>query len=163
MVSTNSNNLEQAVVDFQELDIDDRLLLLGLIYQQFVDSIPLDDLRAIAQPNVDILVQEIQQLTLEEQLTFLSDTLSKEEISQEETLLGVASELNNSNFYPNREYRLLNSESKLACWYLIAQNLAAIISDIPNEYFPTPPAIELFNFLRSLNINRLVFFLKQIL
>jgi hypothetical protein len=163
VTSTKNNNLEQAVLDFQELDIDDRLLLLALTYHQFINSLPLDNWAEITQTHVHTLVQQIQQLPLEEQLTFLSEALAKEKDNQEKILLDTNHELNNSNFYPTRQYRLLNDASKLAVWYLIAENLAEIISDIPGEYSPTPAAIELFNTLKSWNRDRLVSFLKQVL
>ncbi|HLP87356.1 MAG TPA: orange carotenoid protein N-terminal domain-containing protein [Nostocaceae cyanobacterium] len=163
MTSTNINPLDQAVVDFQELDIGDRLILLALLYQESVTSIPLDDLQAITQPQVKFLVQQIQQLSLEEQLTFLSDLLLKEEYQQTEPLLENYSTVDTTSRYPTHQYELLNSESKLTFWCLIAANLTDIIIDIPNDYIPTPSTIELLNFLQSLNSDELVLFLKQVL
>lgn len=137
MTSTNIYPLAQAVSAFNKLDIDEGLEVLALLYQQRAHLIPLDDLDAIAQDSLYLMMTQIQHLTSEEKLTFLSDLLLKNDTFEDEMMLntdtsGEVIELaSTGTSYPTNEYHFLDTEAKLYFWLVLAENLGEIINSIP--------------------------------
>ncbi|AFZ24657.1 Orange carotenoid protein [Cylindrospermum stagnale PCC 7417] len=169
MTYTNIYPLEQAVSAFNKLDIDDRLEVLALLYQQRAHLISLDDLDAIDQDSLHLMLTQIQHLTSEEKLAFLSDLLLKDDTVQggmtldTDTSIEVIELASSGSSYPTNEYHSLDTESKLAFWFVFAENLRELVIGIPNDYSPTAVVKKVFNSLNSLEPDELVVFLKQVL
>lgn len=65
--------------------------------------------------------------------------------------------------YPTNEYHLLDTESKLAFWFVLVENLGELINGIPNGYSHSAVVKKVFNSLKSLDSDELVVFLMQVL
>ncbi|MEH2408322.1 orange carotenoid protein N-terminal domain-containing protein [Nostoc sp.] len=77
ITSTNINFLEQSVIKFQSLDIDDRLTVLALLYTEISDEIPALCLNNVPNENTANLVAQIQNLPQAKQLFAVTKTMSK--------------------------------------------------------------------------------------
>ncbi|MEA5624184.1 orange carotenoid protein N-terminal domain-containing protein [Nostoc sp. UHCC 0251] len=156
MTSTNVNFLEQSVSKFQNLDIDDRLTVLALLYTEIADEIPALALPAAGIALNDVpnektanLVAQIQNLPQAEQLFALRQLLNQDKA--EETAI------------PTEEYTSMNADDKLAFWYQLAQNLGTTIIGVPDDYIPSEKATEVVDLLNTPNIEDLVTFFKRVL
>ncbi|MEA5565331.1 MULTISPECIES: orange carotenoid protein N-terminal domain-containing protein [unclassified Anabaena] len=169
MTSTNVNPVEQAVADFKQLDIDDRLVVFGSLFSNVADTISTSDIDKLPTQKAAELVAQIQQLSPEEQLYALRDLLPASRNDQNETMLdphpskAMVELAQGGTKIPTGEYGKLNAEGKLAFWYFLGQRLGSTIINIPSNYTPTEQATAVLNNLQSLNTNDLVSFLKQVL
>ncbi|AFZ24658.1 Orange carotenoid protein [Cylindrospermum stagnale PCC 7417] len=169
MTATNINAVRQAVSAFHELQEDEQLTVLGLIYAENADTIPADAIDSLPIETAGDLVAQIQQLSPEEQLYALGDLLSANRNDQDEVMLdphpskALVELTRGGTKIPTGEYGSLSAEAKLAFWYLIGERLGTTIIGIPRDYSPSESATELLNTLKSLNTNDLVTFLKQVL
>ncbi|MEH2384172.1 MAG: orange carotenoid protein N-terminal domain-containing protein [Nostoc sp.] len=149
MTSTNINFLEQSVTKFQNLDIDDRLTVLALLYTEIADTIPAIALNDMPNEKTANLVARIQNLPQAEQLLALRQLLNQDEVR------GKA--------ISNEEYASISVDEKLAFWYQLAQNLGTSIIGVPNDYIPSEKATEVLDLLHTPNIEDLVTFFKRVL
>lgn len=149
MTSTNVNFLEQSVSKFKNLDIDDRLTVLALLYTEIADEIPAIALNDVPNERTANLVAQIQNLPQAEQLFALRRLLNQDEAG--ETAI------------PTEEYASMNADDKLAVWYQLAQNLGTTIICVPDDYLPSEKATEVVDLLNTPNIEDLVNFFKRVL
>ncbi|MBW4562066.1 MAG: Orange carotenoid-binding protein [Mojavia pulchra JT2-VF2] len=149
MTTTNTNFLEQAVSKFQNLNVDDRLTVLALLYTEVSDEVPAITLNDTPNEGNANLVGEIQKLPQAEQLLALRQLLSQDEVG-EKTI-------------STQEYAAMDADSKLAFWYQLAQNLGTSIIGVPDDYIPSEQAAEVLDLLDTPNLEALVNFLKQVL
>lgn len=168
MTSTNMDSINKSVAAFKQLEIDDRLAALALIYQDVAGAVPADALKA--SPEVGGLVARIQELSQERQVDALRDLLPATKNDQNETTLDpnpakALTELASSasNTVPTAEYGSMSTESKLAFWYQVAQKLGNGIVGIPSDYSPSAKVTELLSSLKSLDTDQKVSFLSQAL
>ncbi|MFH7025967.1 MAG: orange carotenoid protein N-terminal domain-containing protein [Heteroscytonema crispum UTEX LB 1556] len=170
MTSTNINPLRQSISAFQNLDIDDQLAVLALVYKSIGDTIPANVVDSLPTQEASHLVAQIQQLSQEEQLHALRDCLPAEITDQDEVMLDphpskALAELvqGGGTTIPTGEYGQMQTESKLAFWYALAQKLGNGVIGIPNDYQPSEQATAVLNSLKSLSTDDLVSFLKRVL
>ncbi|MEH2239273.1 orange carotenoid protein N-terminal domain-containing protein [Nostoc sp.] len=149
MTSTNINFLEQSGSKFQNLDIDDRLTVLALLYTEISDEIPALCLNNVPNEKTANLVAQIQNLPQAEQLFGLRQLLQQEEVGE--------------TAVPTQEYASMSADDKLGFWYQLAQNLGTSIIGVPNDYIPSEKATEVIDLLHTPNIEDLVTFFKRVL
>jgi Orange carotenoid protein, N-terminal len=148
MTSTNINFSEQGISKFQNLDVDDRLTVLALLYNEIADEVPAIALNNVPNDSTANLVAQIQNLPQAEQLIALRQLLKNEE---GETAIST------------KEYAAMSTDFKLAFWYHLAQNLGTSIIGVPNDHIPSEKATEVLDLLETPNLEELVTFLKQVL
>ncbi|AUT01451.1 Orange carotenoid-binding protein [Nostoc sp. CENA543] len=169
MTSTNVNPVEQAAANFQQLDIDDRLVVLGALFEQVSDTISTSDIDKLPTQKAAELVAQIQQVSPEEQIFALRDLLPATRNDQDETILdphpskAMVELAQGGTTIPTGEYGALKAEEKLAFWYYLGQRLGSTVIDIPDDYIPSDQATEVLSNLQSLDTDDLVSFLKQVL
>jgi hypothetical protein len=149
MTSTNVNFLEQAVSKFKNLNADDRLSVLALLYTEIADEIPAIALNDVPNENTGNLVAQVQKLPEAEQLFALRKLVNPEE--------------KGDTTIPIQEYTSMNTDLKLAFWYHLAQNLGTSIIAVPDDYIPSEQATEVLDLLDTPNLEDLVNFFKQVL
>lgn len=166
MASTNVNDLKPLAKQFTSLDIDDQLALMALIYKEVADSIPADGLPTKSSDVQDI-VGNVQKMSSEEQINALRDLLPANKTDRNETTLdpnpakALPELLQGKTEVPTGEYGKLNSESKLAVWYLLAQKLGSGIVAIPSDYSPSAEAMQVFNSLKSMGKEQMATFVVK--
>ena len=169
MTSTNFNPVQQSVSRFQQLHIDDRLAVMGLVYSETANQLPADMIDALPTQKPAELVAQIQQVSPEEQLYALRDLLPATKNDQDEIMLdphptkATVELVQGGTTIPTGEYGAMSKEEKLAFWSLLAERLGTTVIDIPHDYILSDPATEVFNSIKLLNTNDLVSFLKQVL
>jgi hypothetical protein len=169
MTATNIGPISQAVSAFHRLHTDDKLATLGLIYTDIADSIPANVIDSLPTDRATDLVRQIQQLSDEEQLFALRDLLATERKNQDQVVLdphpskATVELAQGGRTIPIREYNALNTEAKLAFWYLVADRIGSTIIGIPEDYRPSEQVTSVFNSLESLSTNDLLSFLQQVL
>ncbi|MBE9193042.1 Orange carotenoid-binding protein [Gloeocapsopsis crepidinum LEGE 06123] len=167
MTSTNMDSVNKSVAAFKQLDIDDRLAALALIYQEVASAVPANALQA--SPQVSGLVAKIQELSQERQVDALRDLLPATRNDQNETTLdpnpskALTELVSGGNTVPTGEYGSMPTESKLAFWYQVAQKLGNGVVGIPSDYHPSAKVTELLSSLKSLDTDQKVSFLTQAL
>ncbi|PPS45066.1 orange carotenoid protein N-terminal domain-containing protein [Chroococcidiopsis sp. TS-821] len=165
MTSANTDVLNQSVKAFKQLDIDDRLAAMALIYQDVASAVPPEVGNA---SEVSGLVAKIQELSQERQVDALRDLLPASRNDQNETTLdpnpakALTELVSGENTVPTGEYGSMKTESKLAFWYQVAQKLGNGVVGIPNDYNPSAKVTELLNSLRSLDTEQKLNFLTQV-
>lgn len=169
MTSTNLSSSQKAALAFQQLEIDDRLAVLGLVFSQIADKIPANATDSLPTENVANLVTTVQNLSSEEQLSALRDLLPANKNDQDEVMLdpnpskALAELTHGGNTIPTGEYGHLKPEGKLAFWYLLAQRLRTSIMGLSSQYQPSAQATEVLNSLQSLGTDDLVSFVTKVL
>ncbi|TVP67595.1 MAG: Orange carotenoid-binding protein [Nodularia sp. (in: Bacteria)] len=169
MTSTNINPVQQSASKFKQLDIDDKLAVMGRLYTQIANQLPADMIDALPTKKPAELVVQIQQVSPEEQLYALRDLLPATKNDQDEIMLdphptkATVELAQGGTTIPTGEYGVMKPEAKVAFWSLLAARLGTTIIDIPHDYSLSKPATEVFNTLKSLEPNDLVSFLKQVL
>ncbi|WP_193194473.1 orange carotenoid protein N-terminal domain-containing protein [Nostoc sp. MG11] len=148
MTSTNINFSEQGISKFQNLDVDDRLVVLALLYNEIADEVPAIALNDVPNDSTANLVAQIQNLPQAEQLNALRQLLKNE---------------GGETATPAREYAAMSIDCKLAFWYHLAQNLGTSIIGLPDDCIPSEKASEVLDLLETPNLEELVTFLKQAL
>ncbi|WP_414551897.1 orange carotenoid protein N-terminal domain-containing protein [Anabaena sp. CCY 0017] len=169
MTSTNINPVQQSASKFKQLDIDDRLAVIGRLYTQIANQLPADMIDALPTQKPAELVAQIQQVSPEEQLYALRDLLPATKNDQDEIMLdphptkATVELAQGGTTIPTGEYGAMKPEAKVAFWSVLAERLGTTIIAIPHDYSLSQPATEVFNTLKSLEPNDLVSFLKQVL
>lgn len=167
MTSANMDSLNKSVAAFKQLDIDDRLAALALIYQNVAGSVPANALTSSSE--VTGLVGKIGELSQERQVDALRDLLPATKNDQNETTLdpnpskALTELISGGNTIPTSEYGNMPTESKLAFWYQVAQKLGNGVVGIPSDYSPSAKVTELLSSLQSLDTEQKVNFLTQAL
>ncbi len=146
MNSTNIDTLEVAAKKFQELNVDDRLAVLALVYGEISDEVAPTTTQSSSQDEGAInLVKQVQNSPAEKQVDFLRGLLS-----------GIEGE-------GASDYNAMSSDCKLSFWFQAAQNLGKSIVGVPADYIPTEPAAEVLELLHTHQLETLVSFLKKAL
>ncbi|MGI8502764.1 MAG: orange carotenoid protein N-terminal domain-containing protein [Hassallia sp.] len=148
MTSTNVNFSEQAVSKFQNLNADDRLAVLALLFTQISEEVPASALNCMPTDGTTDLVGEIQNLSQPEQIIALRQLQSKE---GGETAIDTDS------------YTSMDAECKLAFWYHLAQNLGGSVVGIPHDYIPSEPAAEVLDLFQMNSTEEIMSFMQQVL
>lgn len=167
MTSTNMDSINKSVAAFKQLDIDDRLAALALIYQDVASAVPANALSSSSA--VTGLVSKVQELSQERQVDALRDLLPATKNDQNETTLdpnpskALTELVTGGNTIPTHEYGTMPTESKLAFWYQVAQKLGNGVVGIPSDYSPSAKVTELLSSLNSLDTEQKVSFLTQAL
>ncbi|HYW21986.1 MAG TPA: orange carotenoid protein N-terminal domain-containing protein [Nodularia sp. (in: cyanobacteria)] len=147
--TTNINFLEPAVAKFKTLDIDDRLIVLSLIYHEIAYEIPAITSDCVPKDSDKQLLSQIQQLSTTEQIFALHQLLNKDE--GEEKIIST------------EVYTSMNIECKMSFWYHLAQNIGTTIVGIPTDYIPSEKATEVLELVHTTNVPEIVNFLERVL
>lgn len=167
MTYTNINSPETAVSAFQRLNIDDRLAVLALLYTDIAGAISAGAIDSIPTQEVADLIAQVQLLSPEEQLFALRDLLPAGRNDQDEVMLdphpsqATVELAGGGTTIPTGQYGHLNTDAKIAFWYLLAQRLGNTIIGVPNDYRLCDQAGQVLNALKSMNTDDLVSFLKK--
>lgn len=162
-----TGNLEpvaQALEALNKLSIDDRLTAMALIYKDVSGSISADAIKASSQ--VSGLVSKIEQKPQDRQIDALRDILTAGKNDKGEEALDpnpskALGQLvtGGSEDIPTGEYGALDTESKLAFWYHIAQKLG---NSIPSNISPSSELAEVLNPVKSFDDEKKMSFLKRL-
>ena len=147
--TTNINFIEPAVSKFQNLDVNDRLIVLALIYNEIAYEIPAITLDCVPKDKDKQLLSQIQQLSPTAQIFALRQLLSPNE--GKETIIST------------QEYASMNTECRMNFWYHLGQNLGVTIVGLPEDYVPSEKATEVLELVHTTNIEEIVQFLEKVL
>lgn len=165
MTSTNTSNLDQAIVQFQNLPVEEQLAALGLLFKALSGSIPANAFGSAASQEIMPLIEQIKGMRQDEQLQTLSDFLANQTAQGNEVALDphpskAMLELIPGSTQPAMtRYESLNATSRLAFWYHLGQQLD---NSIPTNSSLSPEAEQLITSLRSLSAEQQAAFLGQI-
>jgi Orange carotenoid protein, N-terminal len=154
MTSTNISFIDQAVAKFQNLDANDRLTVLHLIYCEVNDEVPPLALDEAQHEGGSNLVAKIQELPKTEQLSALHSLVQPKGSDQNKSGEATIS---------TDDYHSMSAEHKLGFWYQLGKNLGSSIIDVPSDYIPSEKATEVVDLLETTSMNDFVSFLKQVL
>lgn len=162
MTSMNTSNLDQAIVEFQRLPVEEQLATLGLLFRSISSSIPANGLGSSEESTR--LIEQIKGLQPGEQVQTLSDLLaSKAEgdgVALDPHPSKALLELIPGGTQPAlTHYQSLDANSRLALWYYLGQQFS---SSIPADFSLSSKANELLTSLRSLSAEQQAAFLSQI-
>lgn len=166
-MTANTDTVKQAVKAFNQLDIDDRLAALALIYQKVAGSVPPDAVGA-ASSEVSGLVSQIEHMSHERQIDALRDILPAERTDQDEITLdpnpskALTELVSGGNTVPTGEYGSMKPESKLAFWYQVGQKLGNSMVSIPSDFSPSSAVTELLSSLAPLDVEQQLAFLTKV-
>lgn len=137
--------LNQPVAAFKNLNVNDRLVAMALIYTEVAGSITAATLKRNSPEVAKEFVHQIEQMSKEEQLLALRDLLT-----------GAGSS-------PlTLEYQSLDTNSKLSMWYQLAQGMGTAIAGIPNDYTVSAEVADFLNSLKSMDFEHLVSLLSSV-
>lgn len=145
MTSTNIDAHEQPVAAFKGLPVDDQLAALALIYTEVSGSITSATLKRTSPEASREIVSQIKHMSAQEQLLAMRDLL----------LAGGSSPL-------TLEYASLDTNSRLAVWYQLAQGLGDAIVSIPRDHSISSETAEFLDLLKSMDFEHLVSFLSSV-
>lgn len=148
MTSTNTNFIEVAVSKFKNLNADDRLAVLALLFTQVSEEIPASALNCMPSDGTADLVGEIQKLSHPEQISALRQLQNEE---------GGEAAISTDS------YISMDAECKLAFWYHLAQNLGGSLVSIPHDYIPSEPAAEVLDLFQMNSTEEIMSFMQQVL
>lgn len=163
-----TGNLEpvaQALEALNKLSIDDRLTMMALIYKDASGSISAD---AVGTPSSQVsgIISKIEQKPQDRQIDALRDILTAGKNDKGEEALDpnpskALGQLitGGSEDIPTGEYGSLDTESKLAFWYHIAQKLG---NSIPSNISPSPELTEVLSSVKSFDDEKRMSFLKRL-
>ncbi len=143
-----SKSESQQVQAFKRLNTDEQLAVLALIYNQIADSLPSGSLTGASANG---LVTQVEQLSQQEQLDALRDLLPAQKTDQDEVVLdphpskALVELATGGNTVKTGEYGSLDTDSKLAFWYQLAQKLGSTVTAIPTDYHVSSEATEFLN------------------
>ena len=149
MTSTNTNFTEQAVSKFQNLNADDRLAVLALLFTQIAEEVSASILNCMPSDGTADLVGEIQKLPHSEQISALRNLQNQSEGGD----TGISTD----------NYASMDAECKLAFWYHLAQNLGGSVIGIPHDYIPSEPAAEVLDLFHRNSTEEIKNFMHQVL
>lgn len=142
-MATNTGATGQHVAAFKSLPVDDQLATLALIYTEVAGSITPATLKINSSAASIEVVQQIEHMPAQEQLLAMRDLL----------VAGGSSPL-------TLEYQSLETNSRLAVWYQLAQELGNAIVSIPSDHSISSEAADFLNLLKSVDFEHLVSFLS---
>ena len=148
MTSTNIDFIEVAVSKFQNLNADDRLAVLAVLFSQINEEIPASTFNSIPNQGTADLVAEIQNLSQPDQILALRKLQNQE---GEETTISTDS------------YASMDAESKLAFWYQLGENLGGSVVGIPQDYIPSEQAAEVLDLFEMNSSEEIMSFMQQVL
>ncbi|MBW4610201.1 MAG: Orange carotenoid-binding protein [Hassallia sp. WJT32-NPBG1] len=148
MTSTNIDFTEVAVSKFQNLNADDRLAVLAVLFSQINEEIPATALNSLSNQGTADLVAEIQNLSQPDQILALRKLQNQE---GEETTISTDS------------YASMDAESKLAFWYQLGENLGGSVVGIPQDYIPSEQAAEVLDLFEMNSSEQIMSFMQQVL
>jgi Orange carotenoid protein, N-terminal len=149
MTSTNIDFSEVAVSKFQNLNADDRLAVLALLFSEVSDEVPASALNYMPDDGTADLVAEIQNLSQPDQILALRQLQNKGEAG--ETLISTD------------HYASMDAECKLAFWYQLGRNLGGSVVGIPKDYIPSEQAAEVLDLFEMNSSEQIMSFMQQIL
>lgn len=149
MTSTNINFIEIAVSKFKNLNADDRLAVLALLFSKVSEEVPASAINCMPNDGTADLVAEIQKVSQPEQIVALRQLQNQSEGG--ETAISTDS------------YTSMNAECKLAFWYHLAQNLGGSVVGIPHDYIPSEPAAEVLDLFETASTEEITSFMQQVL
>ena len=145
MTSTNTDAINQSVAAFKSLPVDDRLAALALIYTEVAGSITPSTLKRTSPEVAGGFITQIEHMSGQEQLLALRDLLA-----------GAGSS-------PiTLEYQSLDTNSRLAMWYQLAQAMGSAIAAIPSDYTVSSEVADFLTSLKSMEFEQLVSFLSSV-
>lgn len=148
MTSTNVDFIEQAVSKFNNLNQDDRLSVLELLYHQITDDIPASALSCMPTEGSVDLVTEIQKLSQPDQVVALRKLIHNQS--------GEAA-------ISTDDYAAMEAECKLAFWYHLAQNLGGSVIAVPKDYLPTEEASEVLDLFEKNSVEEIMSFMLRVI
>ncbi|MBW4505299.1 MAG: hypothetical protein KME64_02120 [Scytonematopsis contorta HA4267-MV1] len=149
MTSTNVSFIDEAASKFEKLDVDSKLGVLVLLYEQLVDEIPVGAINFDSSPQqATNLLTNLQQIDQSEQLTAIRGLLE--------------GEAQNNNI-AIEDYKSLDSNFKLSFWFQLAKNLGKAIVGVPSDYIPSEEVTEILDLMDCTNTDNYVTFLKRVL
>ncbi|MBW4449925.1 MAG: hypothetical protein KME38_24575 [Spirirestis rafaelensis WJT71-NPBG6] len=148
MTSTNIDFTEVAVSKFQNLNADDRLAVLAVLFSQINEEIPASAMNSLPNHGTADLVAEIQNLSQPDQILALRKLQNQE---GEETTISTDS------------YASMDAESKLAFWYQLGENLGGSVVGIPQDYIPSEQAAEVLDLFEMNSSEQIMSFMQQVL
>ncbi|MBW4444071.1 MAG: hypothetical protein KME10_23170 [Plectolyngbya sp. WJT66-NPBG17] len=163
MTSINTSNLDQAIVVFQGLPVEEQLATLGMLFKEISGSIPANTFGTSEESTR--LIDQIKGQRQDEQLQTLSDFLANKTAKGDEVALDphpskALLELIPGSTQPAlTRYESLDANSRLAFWYQLGQQLN---DSIPVNSSLSSEATELLTSLRSLGVEQQAAFLRQI-
>jgi hypothetical protein len=145
VTSINTDAINQSVAAFKTLPVDDQLASLAMIYAEVAGSITPATLKITTPEVARKFLNQIEHMSQEEQLLALRDLLT-----------GAGSS-------PiTLEYQSLDTNSKLAMWYQLAQGMGNTIATIPSEYTVSSKEAEFLGLLKSMDFEHLISFLSSV-
>ncbi len=164
MTSAQTDAINQSVIAFRSLKIEDRLAALGLMYQHIAGQIPANAVNNSAKASG--LVSKVGQLSPELQTQSLRDMLDAQRQDGNEVALdpnpskALGELVTGSNeTIPIDEYSSLATEDKLAFWYQMGQKVESSLSSIS----PSPEISEFLASLQSLSADDRIAFISKAL
>lgn len=148
MTSTNIDFLEIAVSKFKNLNADDRLAVLALLFSKVSEEVPASAISCMPNDGTADLVAEIQKVSQPEQIVALRQLQNQE---GSEAVISTDS------------YTSMDAECKLAFWYHLAQNLGGSVVGIPDDYIPSEPAAEVLDLFETASTEEITSFMQQVL
>jgi len=145
VTSTSMDARDQSIAAFKSLPVDDQLAALAMIYTEVAGSITSATLKRTS-PEVSMgFVTQIEEMSQQEQLLALRDLLA-----------GAGSS-------PiTLEYQSLDTNSRLAMWYQLAQRLGSTIAAIPSDYTVSSEVADFLTSLKAMDFENLVSFLSNV-
>jgi hypothetical protein len=145
VTSTNTDAINQSVAAFKILPVDDQLAALAMIYTEVAGSITSATLKITTPEVARKFLNQIEHMSQEEQLLALRDLLT-----------GAGSS-------PiTLEYQSLDTNSKLAMWYQLAQGMGSTIAAIPSDYTVSSEEADFLGSLKSMDFEHLISFLSSV-
>lgn len=169
MTAANTDAIKQSVKTFKNLNTDEQLATLALLYTKVSGSVSRESVAKASSSEVEGIVSKIEELSQERQVDALRDLLPANKTDQDEITLdpnpskALTELVSGGNTVPTAEYGSLSAESKLAFWYHVGQKLGNKVTAIPTEYNPTSKVKELVESLSSLDVEQQVSFLTQVM
>lgn len=145
MTSTNMDAINQSVAAFKSLLVDDQLAALALVYTEVAGSITPATLKTTTPEVARRFLNQIEHMSQEEQLLALRDLIT-----------GAGSS-------PiTLEYQSLDTNSRLAMWYQLAQAMGSTIAAIPSDYTVSSEEADFLGSLKSMDFEHLISFLTSV-
>lgn len=167
MTSANTNHT-QALKAFQHLDVNQQIAALAYLYTELGNSISFPSSGVTSSNEISQLVKHVKDLRSENQLQFIRDVFSSQQVGRKEVALdphpskALLELVPGSTKDPLSHYQSLDPNARLAFWYRLAQELdrGAISAAATTQL--SSGAQEIINNLKSLEVSQQVDFLRQI-
>lgn len=145
MTSANTDAHNESVAAFKGLAVDDQLAALALIYTEVAGSITSSTLKMTSPEVTGGLITQIEHMSQAEQLLALRDLLA-----------GAGSS-------PiTIEYQSLDTNTRLAIWYQLAQGMGSAIAAIPSDYTVSSEVADFLTSIKSIDFEQLTSFLSSV-